>query len=50
MLAVDYVVKPFSPTDLVAWIRAALRRREVPEPADTFVLWDLAVYFAARCD
>ena len=30
--AVDYVVKPFSPTELSARIGAALRRREVPEP------------------
>ena len=30
--AVDYVVKPFSPTELAARIRAALRRREVSEP------------------
>ena len=27
MGAVDYVVKPFSPTELVARIKAALRRR-----------------------
>ena len=30
--AADYIVKPFSPTELVAWVRAALRRREAPEP------------------
>ena len=27
-----YIVKPFSPTELVAGVRAALRRREEPEP------------------
>ena len=27
----DYIVKPFSPTELVARIRAALRRRDRPE-------------------
>ena len=38
--AADYIVKPFSPTELVARVRAALRRREEPEP---FVLGDLAI-------
>ena len=33
MGAVDYVVKPFSPTELAARIRAALRRRAAPHPA-----------------
>ena len=32
MGAADYVVKPFSPTELVARIRAALRRVSNPEP------------------
>ena len=36
----DYVVKPFSPTELTARIRAALRRRAEPVP---FVLGDLAI-------
>ena len=36
----DYIVKPFSPTELTARIRAALRRRADP---DTFVLGDLAI-------
>ena len=31
--AADYVVKPFSPTELAARIRAALRRRAAPELA-----------------
>ena len=34
MGAVDYVVKPFSPTELAARIRAALRRRAAPHPAE----------------
>ena len=43
--AADYVVKPFSPTELVARVRAALRRHEAPEP---FVLGDLAIDFHRR--
>ena len=38
--AADYVVKPFSPTELTARVRAALRRRESP---DTFSLGQLAI-------
>ena len=38
--AADYIVKPFSPTELVARVRAALRRHEEPEP---FVLGELAI-------
>ena len=38
--AADYIVKPFSPTELVARVRAALRRRADPEP---FVLEELAI-------
>ena len=41
----DYIVKPFSPTELVARVRAALRRREEPEP---FVLGDLAIDYEHR--
>jgi DNA-binding response OmpR family regulator len=44
----DYVVKPFSPTELVARIRAALRKREVPEPSGPFVLGDLTIDYIAR--
>ena len=36
--AEDYIVKPFSPTELVARVQAALRRRADPEP---FLLGDL---------
>ena len=43
--AADYIVKPFSPTELVARIRAVLRRRADPEP---FVLGDLAIDYNRR--
>ena len=43
MGAADYVVKPFSPMELSARIRAALRRRETPRPSEPFVLGDLTI-------
>ena len=43
--AADYLVKPFSATELTARVQAALRRRAGPE---TFVLGDLAVDYEAR--
>ena len=43
--AEDYVVKPFSPTELVARVRAALRRRTEPGP---FMLGDLAIDYDRR--
>ena len=43
--AEDYIVKPFSPTELVARVRAALRRRADPEP---FVLGALAIDYDRR--
>ena len=49
--AADYIVKPFSPTELVARVRAALRRFGEPlrpEPAEPFVLGDLAIDYARR--
>ena len=46
--AVDYVVKPFSQTELAARIRAALRRREVSQPPEPYVYGDLTVDFAGR--
>ena len=46
--AVDYVVKPFSPTELSARIAAALRRREAPEPSTPYVVGDLAIDHAQR--
>ena len=41
----DYVVKPFSPTELTARIRAALRRRSNPA---SFVLGELAIDYDRR--
>ena len=49
--AADYVVKPFSPTELAARIRAALRRRGAaarPEPTEPYVLGDLTIDYAER--
>ena len=49
--ATDYIVKPFSPTELVARVRAALRRfgePQVPAPEEPFVLGDLTIYYAQR--
>ncbi len=48
MGAVDYVVKPFSPTELSARIKAALRQRDVSEPLEPYVLGDLTVDYAGR--
>ncbi len=41
----DYIVKPFSTTELTARIRAALRRRAEPEP---FVIGELAIHYDER--
>ena len=46
--AADYVVKPFSPTELSARIRAALRRREAPKPSEPFVLGALTIDYDER--
>ncbi len=43
--AADYIVKPFSPTELVARVRAALRRHEEPDP---FVFGALAINYDRR--
>ena len=43
--AADYIVKPFSPTELTARVRAALRRRAESEP---FVLGELAIDYERR--
>ena len=43
--AADYLAKPFSATELVARVRAALRRHEEPEP---FVLGALAIDHGRR--
>ena len=47
----DYVVKPFSATELVARIKAALRKREAPEwaePSEPYVFGDLTIDYAER--
>ena len=41
----DYIVKPFSPTELTARVQAALRRRNDPEP---FVQGQLAIDYDRR--
>ncbi|MCY4637873.1 MAG: response regulator transcription factor [Acidobacteria bacterium] len=43
--AADYLVKPFSPTELTARVGAALRRVSRPEP---FVLGELAIHYEER--
>ncbi len=43
--AADYVVKPFSPTELTARVGAALRKRAEPEP---FMLGDLVIDYERR--
>ncbi len=44
--AADYIVKPFSPTELVARVQAALRRSD--EPREPFRLQDLAIHYEER--
>ena len=49
--AVDYVVKPFAPTELAARIRAALRRRpgtSPPERPERLVLGEMTIDYAER--
>ena len=50
--AADYIVKPFSPTELVARVRATLRK-EVDlyraDPSGPYVLGDLTIDYAERC-
>ena len=49
--ASDYVVKPFSPTELVARIRATLRKEADPdraEPDQPYVLGDLTINYEER--
>ena len=51
MGAADYLVKPFSPTELAARIRAALRRRLEPfqgEPSGPYAAGGLAIDYARR--
>ena len=44
--AADYIVKPFSPTELVARVQAALRRRD--EPPEPFRSGDLSIHYEDR--
>ena len=44
--AADYIVKPFSPTELIARVQAALRR--LVQPPEPFQLGDLAVHYEQR--
>ena len=49
--AADYIVKPFSPTELVARVKAALRRQADPyrvESLEPYVLGDLTIDYAER--
>ena len=49
--ATDYIVKPFSPTELVARVRAALRRQGEPhrtEPSEPYVVGGLTIDYAER--
>ncbi len=51
MGAADYVVKPFSPTELAARIRATLRKRAAPElaqPSEPYVRGDLTFDYLRR--
>ena len=43
--AADYIVKPFSPTELAARVHAALRRQAAPE---AFALGELRILYDAR--
>ncbi len=43
--AADYIVKPFSPTELIARVQAALRRRAAPEP---FQVGELVIRYEQR--
>ena len=45
MGAADYIVKPFSPTELTARVRAALRKGEEAEP---FVVGELTIHYEQR--
>jgi DNA-binding response OmpR family regulator len=42
----DYVTKPFSPRELLARVRSAVRRNRRTEPAELFVFGDVSADFA----
>ena len=42
----DYVTKPFSPRELLARVRAAIRRTSQSEPSELFAFDDVSVDFA----
>ena len=46
--AVDYLVEPYSQVEVAARIRATPRRRETPEPTQSYVLGDLTIDYAER--
>ena len=49
--ATDYIVKPFSPTELVARVRAALHRLVAPHqaaPSEPYILGDLTIEYSDR--
>ncbi len=48
MGAIDYMVKPFAPTELAARIRSALRRTSRPEPVEPYVAGDLVIDYDLR--
>ena len=48
MGAADYVVKPFSPTELTARIRGALRKWAGPDPLEPFVVGELVIDYVTR--
>ena len=48
MGAADYVVKPFSPTELTARIRGALRKWAGPDPLVPFLLGELVIDYVTR--
>ncbi len=50
--AADYMVKPFSQTELAARMRATLRKRAasgITDPTEPYVLGELTIDYAGRC-
>ena len=48
MGAADYILKPFSPTELVARIKAALRKRTAARHAEPYLVGDLVIDHVER--